>query len=260
MKRARLPGIVFVAAAAGVAFVVLPLVALVIRAPWSNALHELSKSSVRTALIVSLEVSLGATALAFALGMPIALALSRSAFPGRAIVRGVVLLPLVLPPVVAGVALLSGLGRSGIIGDALHALGVSLPFTAGGAAVAAAFVSLPLLVLALEAGLSGVDTRLEDAALSLGASPWFALSRVTLPLMRPHIAAALVIAWARALGEFGATITFAGNLRGRTQTLPLAVFEVLQTDPAAATILSLLLVAVSLIALFSLRGRFLVQR
>jgi molybdate transport system permease protein len=256
----RIPPVVAGLAVAGAAFVVVPLAGLAARAPWSRAVRELGRPAARTALGVSLEVSLGAAALAFVFGFPLALLLARSDFPGRSILRGIVLLPLVLPPVVGGVALLAALGRRGLLGDALHAAGVSLPFTTGGAVAAAAFVAMPLLVLTLESGLRAADEGLEDAAATLGASRWMVLRRVTFPMLRPHVAAALVVAWARALGEFGATITFAGNLRGRTQTLPLAVFEVLQTDPGGAIVLSLVLVALSLTALVIMRGRFLGAR
>jgi molybdate transport system permease protein len=172
-----------------------------------------------------------------------------------------VILPLVMPPVVGGVALLAVFGRRGFLGAPLNdVFGVQLAFTTPAAVLAAAFVSFPLAVLALEAGLRSLDTRLEDAAATLGGSRWYVLRRVTLPMLAPQIAAGLVLCWARALGEFGATITFAGNLQGRTQTLPLAVFERLQTDPDGAIALSLLLVAVSLAVIVGLRGRFLAAR
>jgi molybdate transport system permease protein len=167
-------------------------------------------------------------------------------------------LPLVMPPVVAGVGLLAAFGRRGIVGGVLDDwFGVQLTFTTGAAVLAASFVSFPLAVLVLEAGIRALDERLDDAAATLGASRWYVLRRVTLPLLAPQIAAAAVLAWARALGEFGATITFAGNLQGRTQTLPLAVFERLQTDPDAAFALSVLLIAVALAVVLALRSRFL---
>jgi molybdate transport system permease protein len=166
-----------------------------------------------------------------------------------------------MPPVVAGVALLAVFGRRGVLGAPLYdAFGVQLTFTTPAAVLAAAFVALPLAVLALEVGLRSLDPRLEDAAATLGGSRWYVLRRVTLPLLTPQIAAGFVLCWARALGEFGATITFAGNLQGRTQTLPLAVFERLQTDPDGAIALSLLLVVVSLAVIVGLRGRFLAAR
>jgi molybdate transport system permease protein len=162
---------------------------------------------------------------------------------------------MVLPPVVGGVGLLMALGRRGILGRPLAALGVELPFTTGAAVLAAAFVSTPLLILAVEAGVRSIDPRLEQAAAAMGASRWYVFRRVTLPLLRPQIVAGSVLVAARSLGEFGATITFAGNIGGRTQTLPLSVFETLQTDPGGAILQSLLLVALSLVAIVALRGR-----
>jgi molybdate transport system permease protein len=253
----RAPVLVVVLAVAGAVFVALPLAGLLIQAPWREAGSVLTSPAAADALRVSIVVSVAATAIAFVLGAPLAWILARSDFPGRSVVRAIVVLPLVLPPVVAGVGLLAALGRRGFAGRALDAFGVSLPFTTAAAVLAAAFVSFPLLVLAVEAGIRSLDPRLERAALAMGASPWYVLRRVTFPLLLPQLAAGLVLTWARALGEFGATITFAGNLRGVTQTLPLAVFEVGQTDPGAAIVVSLLLVAMSLAVLVALRGRFL---
>jgi molybdate transport system permease protein len=236
-----------------------PLVGLLIRAPWSRAGSALSRSGAWTALRVSVEVTVGATVLSLAVALPAAWALARVPFPGRRVVRALIVLPIVLPPVVAGVALLSALGRLGFVGSLLDRAGVSLAFTTAGAAVAAAFVSAPFLVLALEAGFRGLDTRFEDAARSLGASRWYAFRRITLPQLRPALVAGLVLVWARALGEFGATITFAGNFRGTTQTLPLAVFQALQTDPGAAIVISLAMLVVSVAVLVAVGGRLLVR-
>lgn len=246
-------GIAFLAAL-GVAFVALPVVGLAARAPWSD-LDAIWGPGARSALAVSLVVSAAAAALALVFGLPTAVLLARARFKGASIVRGLVLLPMVLPPVVGGVGLLLALGRRGILGRPLAALGIELPFTTGAAILAAAFVSTPLLVLAVEAGLRSVDPRLERAATAMGASRWYVLRRITLPLIRPQILAGIVLAAARALGEFGATITFAGNIRGRTQTLPLSVFETLQSDPGGAILQSLVLVALSLTAMIALRGR-----
>jgi molybdate transport system permease protein len=240
-----------------VAFVLVPVVGLALRAPWSNSGSSLTRSGAATALVVSLKVTAGATALALVLGFPAAWVLARVRFPGRGIVRAVVVLPIVLPPVVAGVALLAALGRLGFVGRALHAVGISLPFTWAGAAVAAAFVSGPFLVLSLEAGFRSIDTRLEETARALGASRWYTFRRVTLPGLRPQLVAGLVLTWARALGEFGATITFAGSFRGTTQTLPLAVFQALQVDTGSAILLSLVMLAVSVAVLAAVGGRIL---
>ena len=247
-----------VPAALGVALVVLPLLGLIVRTPWTRIVAVLTSETALTALRLSLLVSTSAAALSFVVGFPLAWALSRGSFRGRTLVRGLVILPLVMPPVVAGVGLLAAFGRRGIVGSWLFDwFGVQVTFTTTAAVLAATFVSFPLAVLALEAGLRGLDERYEDAAATLGASRRYVLRHVTVPMLAPQIAAALVLSWARALGEFGATITFAGNLRGRTQTLPLAVYEQLQTDQDAAFALSMLLIAVAFAVILTLRGRFL---
>jgi molybdate transport system permease protein len=247
-----------VLSAAGALLVVLPLLGLVLRTPWGDLIRILTSESSREALRLSLVVASSAAAISLVVGFPLAWAFARGSFRGKTFVRAVVVLPLVMPPVVAGVGLLAAFGRKGIVGTWLYRwFGLQLTFTTSAAVLAATFVSLPLAVLALEAGLRGLDERLEDAASALGASRWYVLRRITLPLLGPQIAAAAVLSWARALGEFGATITFAGNLRGVTQTLPLAVFERLQTDEGAAFALSMLLIAVALVVILALRGRFL---
>jgi molybdate transport system permease protein len=255
--RRRLPAGLAVAAGLGVALVALPLLGLLVRAPWSNAADHLASDIALTALRVSLIVSISAAVIALVLGFPLAWLLARSTFPGRTVVRAVVVLPLVLPPVVGGVALLSALGRRGVAGSLLEDLGIVLPFSTAGAVIAATFVSFPLLVLSVEAGLRSLDERLEGAAATMGASRWYVVRRVVLPLLGPQIAAGMTLTWARALGEFGATIMFAGNLEGETQTLPLAVFEASQTNPGAGVMISLILVALSLAVLIALRDRLL---
>jgi molybdate transport system permease protein len=252
------PAIFVVLAVAGLVLVAVPVLGLVVRAPWSRAVEILSTDSSRSAFRLSLQVSLLAAAIDLLVGIPLAWVLARTRFPGRTLARGIVVLPLVMPPVVAGVALLAALGRRGLIGGWLdRSLGLQLTFTTGAAVIATAFVSLPLVVLAVEAGLRSIDTRTEDAASSLGGSRWYVLRRITLPLLAPQIAAGAVLAWARALGEFGATLMFAGNLAGRTQTLPLAIFQLSQTDPEGATVLALAMVAISLGVIVALRRRFL---
>jgi molybdate transport system permease protein len=253
VRRVGTPPVLLTLAALGIAFVSLPMLALAVRAPWSDALGSLSSAGAWTALRLSIEVSLLAAAASVVLGVPIAYVLSRGTWPGRSVARALVLLPLVLPPVVGGIALLSALGRSGIVGRFLHDAGIQLTFTTAGAVVATTFVSLPLVVLAVEAGLRSMDGRLEDAASALGASRGFAFTHVLLPLLRTQIVAGAVLAWARALGEFGATITFAGNLAGRTQTLPLAVYQAREVDPGGAVTVSLLLVVLSLGVLIAMR-------
>ncbi|MEU6814327.1 ABC transporter permease [Streptomyces sp. NPDC046860] len=239
------------------AFLLVPLFALLVRAPWSSLPSQLTSPEVWQALKLSLISATAATAVALVLGVPLAWLLARTEFPGRGLVRALVTLPLVLPPVVGGVALLLALGRNGIIGKSLDAwFGITLPFTTAGVVVAEAFVAMPFLVISVEGTLRAADPRFEEAATTLGASRFTAFRRVTLPLIAPGIAAGAVLAWARALGEFGATITFAGNFPGRTQTMPLAVYLALQNDPEAAIALSLILLAVSIAVLAGLRDRW----
>jgi molybdate transport system permease protein len=259
VRRAATPAAILALAVVGGAFVVLPLLGLVARAPWSDAWSLLTAEAARTALRLSIAVSLLAALLSVLLGAPLGWILARTRFPGRAVLRAIVILPLVLPPVVAGIGLLMALGRRGLVGRFLYSTGIQLTFSTAGAVVAATFVSMPLVVIAVEAGLRSMDERVEDAAATLGAGSGFRMWHVVLPLLRPQLVAGAVLAWARALGEFGATITFAGNLQGRTQTLPLAVFEARQTDPGAAILMSLLLVAVSVGVLVALRDRLLAR-
>ncbi len=254
--RARLPVAIVALACIGAAFVLLPVVALFVRAPWSRLEEALSGVGASMALRLSMEVSLAATAISVIIGVPLAWLLARGEFPGRNLLRAAVVLPILLPPVVGGVGLLAALGRSGLVGRWLHdVLGLQLTFTTAGAVVATTFVSMPLVVLATEAGLRGLDRRYERAAAAMGGSPWYVFRRVTLPMVAPQLAAGAVLTWARALGEFGATITFAGNLAGRTQTMPLAVFEARQVDPGGAIVLSLILVVISMSVLVALGGR-----
>ncbi len=236
-----------------------PLAGLLGRAPWSGIWSALTSPSAGTALRLSLVTSLSATAVALVTGLPLAWILARVSFPGRGLVRAVVLVPLVLPPVVGGVALLLAFGRRGILGAPLRDwFGVSLPFTTAGAALAAAFVAMPFLVLSAEAAFRTADRRYEDAARTLGASPWTVFRRVTLPATWPALLAGAVLTWARALGEFGATITFAGNAPDRTTTIPLQVFLLLESgDSDGAIALSLVLLVVSVLVLGLLRHRWL---
>jgi molybdate transport system permease protein len=232
----------------------IPLVALVARAPWSQLASELTSPEVLTALRLSLYCSFSATALSTLLGVPLAWLLARAEFRGRRLLRALVLLPMILPPVVGGVALLLAFGRRGLVGAWLdQAFGIQLPFTLAGAVLAETFVAMPFLVIAAEAGFRQVDRRLEQAAATLGASRLRVFARITLPLAAPALGAGAALCWARALGEFGATITFAGNLPGRTQTLPLAVYIALETHPEAAFAMSLVLLAVALAVLVALR-------
>jgi len=257
MSSERPPALLAALALVGVAFFILPLAGLLARAPWQSALGELTTPEALTALRLSFVISLAATALALLLGVPLAWIYARVPFRGRDLIRALTTLPMILPPVVGGVALLFAFGRRGLFGQALDAIGIRLPFTTFGAILAATFVAMPLLVLTVEAGLRSMDRRYEDAARTLGAGRWVVFRRVTLPLIAPSVFAGAVLCWARALGEFGATITFAGNLPGTTQTLPLAVYIALETRPEVAIMLSVVLLAVSLAILVAMRDRYL---
>jgi molybdate transport system permease protein len=241
----------------GLALFALPLVGLLFRAPWSEFPDLLSDEVATDALRLSLLSSLAATAIAVVLGVPLAWLLARVVFPGRALVRGLVTLPLVLPPVVGGAALLFALGRRGLIGGPLaEATGLLLPFSIWGVILANTFVAMPFMVITVEGALRSVDQRFEGAAATLGAGRWTVLRRITLPMIAPSLLAGTVLTWARAFGEFGATITFAGNLQGRTQTMPLAVFVALESDRDLAVALSLVMVLVALAVLIGLRERW----
>ena len=204
----------------------------------------------RPALRLSLVCTLSATALSIVFGVPIAWVLARTEFRGKSIVRALAILPLVLPPVVGGIALLAALGRRGLVGQYLDEwFDIQLPFTMWGAIVAETFVAMPFLIITVDGALRSMDTRYEDAAATLGAGRLTVLRRVTLPMIAPSLFAGAVLTWARALGEFGATITFAGNFKGETQTMPLAVYLARETDPGASITLSLLLLGISIVVL-----------
>jgi NifC-like ABC-type porter len=250
-RRRQSPFTLLLPALLAVAFLLVPLLGVIEAAPWSDMADRLTAPDVAEALRLSLLVSGWALLISLLLGVPLAWLLARTDFPGKSVVRCLVILPMVLPPTVAGVALLQGLGRRGLLGGPLEALGISLPFTTAGAVVAAVFVAMPFLVISLEGALTGLDPHYEEAAATMGAGPLRTLRLVTLPMTMP------ALCWARALGEFGATITFAGNLPGTTQTLPLKVYLLLQEDPAGATALSLLLLVIAAAVLFALRGRWL---
>jgi molybdate transport system permease protein len=254
----RTPAPLLVPAAVGVAFLVLPIVGLLLRAPWSSLGSQLSAPGVGQALRLSLISATLATLVSLLLGVPLAWVLARSRARGRTLLRAVVTVPLVLPPVVGGVALFLVLGRNGIVGRWLYEqFDLTIPFTTAAVVIAETFVAMPFLVISVEGALRAADARFEDVAATLGADRWTTFRRVTLPLVTPGIAAGAVLCWARALGEFGATITFAGNNPGTTQTMPLAVYQALQRDQEAAIVLSLVLLVVSLATLLLLRDRWL---
>ncbi len=254
----RLPIPALVLAIIGVAFFALPFLGLLWRAPWGDVWSILTSHSALIALRLSLWCSLWATVVALVLGVPLAWLLARVSFPGRSLVRALCTLSMVLPPVVAGVALFYALGRRGLAGQYLDRwFGITLPFTTAGVVVAQTFVAMPFLVITVESAFRQIDVRYEEAARTLGASRWFVFRRVTVPAIRPGLVAGAVLAWARALGEFGATITFAGNFPGRTQTMPLAIYLTSEIDPDEAIVLSLVLIAVSFGVLVALRDRVL---
>ena len=242
----------------GLLFFLLPLAGLIVRAPWDQALAGLTAPETATALELSLFCSVAATAAALVLGIPLAVVLSRTTGNLRSVMRALTTLPMVLPPVVGGVALLLAFGRRGLVGSLLdQLLGIQIAFSTTAVVMAEAFVAMPFLVIAVEAGLRSLDPRYEEAARALGAGGWMVFLRVTLPLLRPAVFSGAVLCWARALGEFGATITFAGNFPGRTQTVPVAVYVALETRPESAIVLSLILLAVSVAILAGMRDRWL---
>ncbi len=257
-RRRRPPVAVVAVAVVAVGFLVLPLVGLLARAPWGSLWVDLTSPVAVDALRLSLICSLTATGLSLVLGLPLAWVLARTEFPGRDLVRALTILPMVLPPVVGGVALLLVFGRDGFLGRPLFDwFGIQLTFSTAGAVLAETFVAMPFLVITVEAALRTMDGRYEEAASTLGAGRWRVFHRVTLPLISSSLVAGTALTWARALGEFGATITFAGDIQGRTQTLPLAVYLALESNEQVAIALSLALLAVSLVVLVSLRGRWL---
>ncbi|MET8967137.1 ABC transporter permease [Streptomyces hydrogenans] len=254
---ARPPLALALPALAAVAFLALPLLGILVRTEWSELADHLRSPGTVQALKLSLLVSFWALGLSLLLGVPLAWLLARVPFPGKAFVRSLVLLPMVLPPTVGGVALLLAFGRRGLLGPWLEStFGITLPFHTSGAVLAATFVAMPFLVISLEGALGGLRPRYEETAASLGASPVRVFFTVTLPMVAPGVLAGAALTWARALGEFGATITFAGNLPGTTQTLPLQVYLLLQEEPEAATSVSLLLLAIAMGVLIALRGRW----
>ncbi len=254
----RTPWAVVPLAAVAVAYVAVPFVALLQRAPWSDLRDLIGEPVVTDALRLSITTAFATTGIALIVGVPLAWVLARTNFPGRSAARALITLPMVLPPVVGGAALLFAFGRRGLLGGPVYdSTGFLLPFSIWGVVAASTFVAMPFLVLTVESGLRSADARYEDAAATLGASRWMIFRRVTLPNAAPSIIAGAVLCWARALGEFGATVTFAGNLQGRTQTMPLAVFLALESDRDAAIALSLVLIAVSLAVLLPLRDRWL---
>src|SRR5919201_1811888 len=240
MRRQSVPAVVVALATIGAAFFMLPLLGVLLRAPWSEAAKALTEPETLDALRLSLIASLSATGIALLLGVPMAWIYARVEFPGRSVLRALTTLPMVLPPVVGGIALLLAFGRRGILGSWLAGtFGITLPFTTAAVVMAETFVAMPFLILTVEAGLRSMDRRYEEAARTLGASRWRVFTQVTVPLIAPSLFAGAVLCWARALGEFGATIPSAENFPAVTQTMPLAVYQLLETNQNASFILSL---------------------
>jgi len=253
----RVPPVVLVAAVLGGFVLVMPLLGLLVRAPWPTLAAIIASPATLTALGLSLLTATVATLVTVLLGVPLAVVLARPGLRGGALLRALVTVPLVLPPVVGGVALFTVAGRTGLVGAPVYALtGWALPFTPGAVVLAQVFVAMPFLVLTVEGALRSVDHRLVDAARTLGASPFVALRRVVLPLVRPSLVSGAVLSWARALGEFGATITFAGNFPGTTRTLPLLVYADLQGAPERAIGEALVMFAVTVLVLVAVSARW----
>ncbi|MCJ1687590.1 ABC transporter permease [Rathayibacter sp. VKM Ac-2927] len=246
---AGVPRWVVAVAVVGGAFVLLPLVGILTRVDWAGFVPLITSDSSIAALLLSLRTAAAATALCLVIGVPMALTLARTSFPGQGLVRALVLLPLVLPPVVGGIALLYTFGRLGLLGGALEALGIRIAFSTTAVILAQTFVALPFLVLSLEGALRSAGDRYESVAATLGARPSTVLRRVTLPLILPGLLSGAILSFARALGEFGATLTFAGSLQGVTRTLPLEIYLQRETDPDAAVALSLVLVVVAVLVI-----------
>ena len=240
-----LPTWIYLPAMVGALFVIVPLVAILLKIDWPNFIPLVTSESSRAALVLSLKTATASTAVCVLIGVPMALVLARGRFPGKSILRGLLLLPLVLPPVVGGIALLYTFGRQGLLGHQLQLLGIRIAFSTTAVVLAQSFVSLPFLVVSLEGALRTAGTNYENIAATLGGRPTTVLRTVTLPLVIPGLMSGAVLAFARSLGEFGATLTFAGSLQGVTRTLPLEIYLQRETDPDAAVALSLLLIVVA---------------
>ena len=249
-----MPAWVFVPAAAGALFVVLPLAAMLTRVEWTRFFSLISSESSVDALLLSLRTSSASTVLCVILGVPMAIVLARTTFRGQDLLRSLVLLPLVLPPVVGGIALLYTFGRRGLLGESIDVLGIQVAFSTTAVVMAQTFVALPFLVVSVEGALRTAGQRYEAVAATLGARPTTVLRRVTLPLVLPGLASGAVLSFARSLGEFGATITFAGSLQGVTRTLPSEIYLQRESDPDAAVALSLVLVVVAILVIGLARG------
>ncbi len=255
----RAPILLVVPAALGVAVLLIPLGAMVAANDFASLPDQLRSEAARDALWLSVVTSTAAMVVSVVIGLPLAWLLARVDFPGRRLLRAAVVVPMVLPPVVAGVALRSAFGRSGILGEPLlAATGFAFPYTTWGVVLAHVFVAMPFVVISIEGGLRSAGQEYDAAAATLGASRWTTFRRITVPLALPGILAAMVLGWARSLGEFGATITFNGNYPGTTQTMPTLIYIERQSDTDTALALSLVMLVVSVGVLVALRERWLV--
>ncbi len=260
MRPIRAPGVslprwVYLPAAAGAIFVVLPLLAIALKVDWSRFGALITSPAARAALLLSLRTATASTLLCVVLGVPLALVLARHRGALVRVLRPLVLMPLVLPPVVGGLALLYVFGRLGLLGHYLEAAGIRIAFTTAAVVLAQAFVSLPFLVIALEGAARTAGSDYDMVAATLGAPPTTVWWRVTLPLLAPGLLSGVVLAFARALGEFGATLTFAGSRQGVTRTLPLEIYLQREGDPEAAVALSVLLIAIAAVVVIGLGAR-----
>lgn len=256
-RKTPLPGWLLIPAAIAAIIFLLPLIGLLTAVPWRDLASLVADQATIDALMLSLECSITAALLCVVLGLPLATWLAYGNDSLRTIVRVLVTLPMVLPPIVGGLALLLAFGKQGVVGSSLDGwFGIEVPFTWGGVVLATSYVAMPFFVLTVEAGLRAFDPRYAEAAATLGANPWRSFRTITLPMVAPALRAGLLVAWARALGEFGATITFAGSFQGRTRTMPLAIHHALESQPDAAIALSLILLLVSAVVLFLLRRQW----
>ena len=248
------PAWIYLPAAVGALFVITPLAAILVKIDWTHFIPLITSESSRAALVLSVKTATASTGVCVVLGVPMALALARGRFPGQAVLRALVLLPLVLPPVVGGIALLYTFGRQGLLGHQLEVLGVRIAFSTTAVVLAQSFVSLPFLVVSLEGALRSAGSGYEHIAATLGARPTTVLRTVTLPLVWPGLMSGAVLAFARSLGKFGATLTFAGSLQGVTRTLPLEIYLQRETDADAAVALSLLLIVAAVLIVVASAG------
>ena len=255
LTQVGLPAWIYLPAIIGALFVIVPLVAILLEIDWANFIPLITSESSRAALLLSLKTAAASTVVCVLIGVPMAVVLARGSFPGQSILRALVLLPLVLPPVVGGIALLYTFGRQGLLGQHLEAFGIRIAFSTTAVVLAQSVVSLPFLVVSLEGALRSAGNQYESIAATLGARPTTVLRTVTLPLVIPGLMSGAVLAFARSLGEFGATLTFAGSLQGVTRTLPLEIYLQRETDPDAAVALSLLLIVVAAIIVVASASR-----